>query len=128
VASAVEAAHFQQPLEQAIPPPDLPAGDDLVTLELALFAALFPMGEGHFREGEFTEYLRYRTSCLFSVFTLHKPYLLLMYQIRQCLLLAKQVSEVVLEEEMAKYQAKHPAASSTVGCVCGVTCTSHNTF
>jgi hypothetical protein len=52
-------------------------------LESALFVILFPHGIGAY-DGRTTlsEYLKYHMSTLFSPFTLYKPYLLYMYDIR----------------------------------------------
>ena len=52
---------------------------------LALETALFPHGHGVY-DGRVTllEYLKYRMETLFSPFTLYKPYLLYMYDVRQC--------------------------------------------
>ena len=54
-----------------------------MTLESALFPFLFLHGNGAY-DGRTTlsEYLKYRMSTLFSPFTLYKPYLLSMYDIR----------------------------------------------
>ena len=68
-----------------LPAPNSPSD---LSLEMAMFAVLFVHGRGAFSEGSFrnsfAEYLRYRMSCSFSPFTLHKPYLMICYLIRQC--------------------------------------------
>jgi hypothetical protein len=60
-----------------------------LTLETALFPFLFPFGTGAY-DGAVTlcNYLRMRMRMFFSVFTLHKLYLLLMYQLRQAVVLS----------------------------------------
>lgn len=85
-----------------------------MTLELALFAALFPSGVGHFTGGSLPAYLRYRTQCFFSVWTLYKPYLLLMYQVRQCVLVASKCTTMMLESCRSKYLKRNPEASDEV--------------
>jgi hypothetical protein len=64
-----------------------------MTLESALFPFLFPHGNGAY-DGRTTlsEYLKYRMNTLFSPFTLYKPYLLYMYDIRQSVQFLKEVS------------------------------------
>ena len=59
-----------------------------VTLESAVFPYLFPDGTGayqHLKDGTETlaTYLKYRMQSFFTPFTLFKPYLLIMYQVRQ---------------------------------------------
>ena len=109
----------QQDEAPAVPPafdtvaPDLPLPslELQLTLELAVFAALFPHAIGAFKEGRFSDYLRHRMSCGFSLFTLHKPYLMIMYLIRQCNLLQSSCGESVLEREMKSYRKAHPDCS-----------------
>ena len=79
-----------------------------LTLELAVFAALFPHGVGAFMEGSFAEYLRYRMLCGFSIFTLYKPYLMIMFLIRQCNILHSSCQESVLDRDMKAYRRSHP--------------------
>ncbi len=58
--------------------------DLAITAELALFPYLFPFGTGSFTGLTMTlaQYLEYRSRCFMSVWTLTKPYLLLMSTIR----------------------------------------------
>ena len=85
-----------------------------VTLESALFPYLFPAGEGFFqqvKDGKDTlaSYLVSRMRSFFSPFTLFKPYLLMMYQVRQVCKCLKN--------------AEHNAYSSaTFLCGCGMFC------
>ena len=90
-----------------------PSTDVQLTLELALFAALFPHGRGAFDgAGSFADYLRYRMLCHFSPFTLFKPYLPLMFLIRQTEMLQRSCSSQVLEKDIALYSKQHPGCSS----------------
>jgi hypothetical protein len=81
-----------------------------MTLETALFPFLFPHGHGAY-DGWTTlsEYLKYRMSTLFSPFTLYKPYLLYMYDIRQSVQFLKEVSQQCLVE---RYQT-NPTCTPT---------------
>jgi hypothetical protein len=57
-----------------------------MTLEYALFPFLFPHGHGWYdSKYTFNEYIKHRMSSLFSPFTLYKPYLLYMYNLKQSL-------------------------------------------
>ena len=87
-------------------------GDDSVlqlTVELAVFAVLFPHARGAFAAGCFNDYLRYRMFCGFSPFTLYKPYLMVMFLLRQCNLLHSQCGEEVLERDMRAYRKANPS-------------------
>ena len=85
------------------------AGVLQLTVELAVFAALFPHARGAFAAGRFNDYLRYRMSCAFSPFTLYKPYLMVMFLLRQCNLLHGQCGEEVLERDMRAYRKANPS-------------------
>jgi hypothetical protein len=59
-----------------------------VTLEMALFPYLFPNGTGAYQHTSnaiesLAAYLMFRMKCFFSPWTLFKPYLLMMFQVRQ---------------------------------------------
>ena len=84
-----------------------------ITLELALFPFLFPSGNGAY-DGEISlqEYLRYRMTCLFSPFTLYKPYLLLMYDVRQALMLINATKHMCLEKDYQAFKVKNPTMSN----------------
>jgi hypothetical protein len=60
-----------------------------LTLETALFPFLFPFASGAFN-GAMTlcAYLQWRMHCFFSIFTLHKLYLFMMFQIRRAVILS----------------------------------------
>ena len=79
-----------------------------LTVELAVFTVLFPHARGAFAAGRFNDYLRYRMRCAFSPFTLYKPYLMVMFLLRQCNLLNGQCGEEVLERDMRAYRKAHP--------------------
>ncbi|GAX77275.1 hypothetical protein CEUSTIGMA_g4721.t1 [Chlamydomonas eustigma] len=80
-----------------------------VTLELAVFCVLFPHAMGYFKGGtRLGDYLFYRMSCGFSNFTLYKPYLMLMFLVRQCNMLHSQCSKAVIEKDMAAFRKNSP--------------------
>jgi hypothetical protein len=68
---------------------------------MALFPFLLPHGHGAY-DGiiSFNEYLKYKMTALFSSFTLYKPYLFLMYDLRQPLQFIKETSKTCLEKDM----------------------------
>ena len=82
-----------------------------LTLELALFAVLFPHARGAYYSGPFAEYLRYRMKCGFSPFTLYKPYLMIMFLVRQCNVLHSSCGDGVLEHGMKAYKKSNPDSS-----------------
>ncbi|GAX85815.1 hypothetical protein CEUSTIGMA_g13230.t1 [Chlamydomonas eustigma] len=80
-----------------------------VTLELAVFCVLFPHAMGYFKgDTRLGDYLFYRMSCGFSNFTLYKPYLMLMFLVRQCNMLHSQCGKAVLEKDMAAFRKNNP--------------------
>jgi hypothetical protein len=83
-----------------------------LTLEAALFPFLFPHGTGYFQKGAlFSNYMLCRTQAMFSLFTLYKPYLLMMYQIKQATALATSMKTICLEKDVARYLRDHPGTS-----------------
>ncbi|KAG2482459.1 hypothetical protein HYH03_018605 [Edaphochlamys debaryana] len=84
-----------------------------LSAEEAHFPFLFPdaMGACVGSTLSLCEYLRYRSRCLFSLFTLCKPYLMLMYVLRQATMMRSSYIESVLESAVTEYKAKHPEAS-----------------
>ena len=83
-----------------------------VTLELALFPFLFPSSNSAYDGAtSIQEYLKYRMTCLFSPFTLYKPYLLLMYDVRQALMLTNATRHMCLEKDYQAFQVKNPTMS-----------------
>jgi hypothetical protein len=82
------------------------------SVEQALFPFLFPHGRGHHTNAmRFCDYLRFRCSQLFSLFTLFKPYLLMMFQLRQAYLLASATPRAFLERDLVQYKARHPGCT-----------------
>jgi hypothetical protein len=90
-----------------------------MTCESSLFPFLFPDGTGAFckdKHGDtLSTYLHHRMSTMFSPWTLYKPYLLIMYDLRQAVVTVNSISEKALESDMAYYKKKHPKATDTVG-------------
>ena len=86
--------------------------DNSITVEKALFPFLFPHGDGAF-DGRTTlnTYLRMRMLQAFSVFTLFKPYLLLMFQIRQAVMLHNNVKSMVLSRSLVDFKSRNPLAT-----------------
>ena len=80
-----------------------------MTLESVLFPCLFPHGNRAY-DGRTTlsKYLKYRMSTLFSPFTLYKPYLLYMYDIRQSVQFLKKNSHTCLDREIKQTKQTHP--------------------
>ena len=91
-----------------------------LTAESANFPFLFPTGDGWFGKSKhgkgvtLATYLHYRMLCSFSVFTMYKPYLLLMYQLRQAVVACNSITVKQLERDIAKYKQKHPGCSEKV--------------
>ncbi len=83
-----------------------------LSLEMALFPFLFFHGTGHY-DGSMTlkNYMKMRMLMSFSVFTLFKPYLLVMFQVYQAVILATQVRSLVLSKSLHDYSKQHPEAS-----------------
>lgn len=54
-----------------------------ITMESAVFPFLFPFGRGYY-DGyiQFSNYVKMRICTLFSIYTLYKPYLLIMFQLK----------------------------------------------
>ena len=81
------------------------SGDDSLSIEMALFPYLFPKGAGYLRSTmHLGQYLKWRMTCLFSIFTMCKIYPLMMHQSKQLENVAKNVLEVHLEAEIYKYK------------------------
>lgn len=87
-------------------------GQGHLTPEATLFPHLFPHGAKFWTPsyGRFCDYLQYRLSMHFSPFTLCKPYLLMMYQIRQLQRIVSCTKEICYEKEVHYYQRNHPEA------------------
>lgn len=75
--------------------------DVTLTAEAAIFPILFPFSKGYFVGACYlADYLHLRMRGHFTLFTLFKPYLLVMFVIRQANVLANAVPQVVLNEEL----------------------------
>lgn len=85
------------------------------SLEVALFPFLFPDGKGFYNSnsGDIHQYLKYRMSSAFSLFTLYTPYVNLMYQVKQSILLLNAVTEVSLHRDIRRYVQSHPEATES---------------
>jgi hypothetical protein len=84
----------------------------LLSLETALFPFLFPFGQNAFNGSiGLCNYLKFRMQSMFSVFTLHKLYPLMMYQLRQATVLSNSFKQSQLERSVFKYKKDHPYAS-----------------
>ncbi|KAG2496073.1 hypothetical protein HYH03_005992 [Edaphochlamys debaryana] len=91
----------------------VPGSDHPITAEVALFPFLFPFGTAAYFGGPHTlvQYLNFRAYSFFSVYTLTKPYLMLMYTIRQTIMLYNKNNKAVLEKAVRAYLKSHPGAS-----------------
>jgi hypothetical protein len=86
-------------------------------LEAGMFPFLFPHGRGFFDgtntygAGKFgiVEYLSMRLNGMFTPFTMHGPYILLMYQLRQAHLLISQTSETAIAGELMRVSEERRA-------------------
>ena len=81
------------------------------TFEYAMFPFLFPMGLGFYgrrNNQRLGPYLKYRMSCLFSVFTLYPQYLLLMHQMHTAHRIVSNISETVISKELQRLRKLHP--------------------
>lgn len=79
-----------------------------LSIELALFTFLFPDGQGAFDGKQFCVYLKSRMQQNFSLFTLYKPYLILMLHLRQIHRLLSECREEVLQRELKKRKRRQP--------------------
>jgi hypothetical protein len=83
-------------------------------LELSLFPCLFPHGYGAY-DGKISihEYLKFCMSTLFSPFTMYKPYLLIMYDLRQSILLINDKMNTCLKKDLKNIKQKFPHMTNT---------------
>lgn len=91
-----------------------------MTIESGIFTSLFPCGVGYFTGRSMAEYMRVRMKCFGSVWTLFKPYLLIMFQVRQSVTVAKQCSPMMLEAAAVKFLKHNPTATEQVRACVGV--------
>ena len=74
-----------------------------MTLENALISFLFPHENGAYDDRTtLSKYLKYHMSTLFSPFTLYKPYLLYMYDIRQTVQFFKEILQTCMDKKLNK--------------------------
>ena len=107
--------HFNERHDMVLLPREITTTDRRgLTMETAMFPFLFPHGTGHFDDSiTLNKYERMRMLQSFSVFTLFKPYLLLMFQVRQAMMLAKNVASYALSKSMHDHRKKHPGATES---------------
>ena len=78
-----------------------------INLEMALFPFFFLQSNGAYdKRISIHDYLKYRMSYLFLLFTLYKPYLLLMYNICQFIMVLKFVSKSGLQKDIVAQKKK----------------------
>jgi hypothetical protein len=83
-----------------------------LTLETTLFPFLFLFEKGGFASpGTSADYLKRRIRALFTCFTLYAPYLLLMYQLRNAVILLNSIRSIAFDQEVHRYVKKHPEAT-----------------
>lgn len=83
-----------------------------VTMEAAVFPYMFPHGS-RFRTNQIKlgPYLKWRMSCMFTMFTICTVYPLLMYQLRQLDIMCSSTRMVQLEAEIFKFKRRNPNAT-----------------
>ena len=82
--------------------------DTALNIENTLFPFLFPHNRGWAPlDMSLTDYWKLRMQMNFSIWTLFKPYLLIMAQVQQALKLASSVTSVVLERALHEYMRQH---------------------
>jgi hypothetical protein len=83
-----------------------------MTLEYAIFLVLFLHGHGWYDSNcTFNEYIKYRMSSLFSAFTMYKPCLLYMYDLKLSLQLLQETSHTCLDNAIKRTKQMHPHMS-----------------
>ena len=79
------------------------------TLENALFLFYFHTGTVHMiKKITFFKYIKYRRETMFSPFTLYKPYLLCLYDVRQALQFLNETSKTCLDKEIKQVKQQYP--------------------
>jgi hypothetical protein len=80
-----------------------------ITSDFCLFPCLFPHGYGAYN-GKISihEYLKFYMNTLFSPFTMYKPYLLVIHDLRQSIQLIKEASNNCLEIDFKNIKQKFP--------------------
>ena len=87
-----------------------------VSVEAGLFPMLYTHGRGWYawaKNSCLTNYLRMRTSQVFSFFTLYLPFLLLMFVVHQQHMLAACLVDQVLQQDVARERRRNPAATES---------------
>lgn len=83
-----------------------------ITLKSAVFPYLFPFGHGNYKgEVGFSDYIRMRIGMLFSVYTLYKPYLLLMYQLKQAIMIENTTDSTMLQRDKDAFKRNNKTTS-----------------
>lgn len=83
--------------------------DDCPSLERCLVPFLFPFGSGSYDGSiDFCDYVRLRTSACFSAFTLYPPYIMFLYQLRQCKIISTACNKVCLEKDIYDIRRRFP--------------------
>ena len=107
----------QQPLLTTAADQNVPTG---ISVEFAMFPYLFPHGTGFYTPVEsgvgahfsFSDYVSFRTLSLFSLYTAHSTYLLLMRSISLVLKTLKRGQQVrIFTEEYKRIRAQNPKLS-----------------
>lgn len=90
------------------------SSEDKLPVEAALFPFLFPHGTKFYTRGcnmTFASYLNHRAQSHCSPFSFFKPYLLMMFQMRQTEQLISNTKEMMFEKEVTNYCTHHPGCS-----------------
>jgi hypothetical protein len=87
------------------------SGQDL-TLENTMFPFLFPFGRAAFNGAmKVSDYIRFRSRQLFSIFMMYKPYLPTMYQIKQGTVVLAAAREACMDKDLYAYKREHPGCT-----------------
>ena len=79
-----------------------------VTMETSVFPFMFPFGHGNYKgEMRFNKYIRMRIGTQFSIFTLYKPYLFIMYQLKKAIMIGNSTNSTILQRDIDLYKRKH---------------------
>jgi ATP-dependent DNA helicase PIF1 len=82
------------------------------SMEHVMFPPLFPHAFGFLQAmSKMKQYLKWRMTCLFSLFTLHKIYPLFMYAMNSVRVLTQKATAATLERDLYQYKQDHPEAS-----------------
>ena len=82
------------------------------TAETAIFPFLFPGNTGHYNGRQsLCQYLEQRIRACLSVFTLYRPYLMIMYLLKHSSRILNDVRSSVLDASIRKFERTHPDKS-----------------